>query len=97
MFHDIKKIIPKSVQRSGLSERLEEWQILEDFSSIIRDFLTPEQASRVKPMSLLRRTLAVASLSDSALAKIKANETEILEKINKKAGFRAIKQISYLT
>lgn len=95
MFHDISKILPKSIQRAGISKRVGAVTVIEAFSTIIGDFLSPELAKKVRPLFVRDKVLTIASLSSIASQEVKLKEAELIAKINEKIGKTAVEKIRY--
>jgi predicted nucleic acid-binding Zn ribbon protein len=96
MFHNLQSLLSGSIKRVGIGQQVEESLVMDAYSAIVKEILSPEEAERIKPMYVRNKGLAVASLSSEATAKIQAKEREIIEKINKKLGSDALNQIKYI-
>lgn len=97
MFNDIKSIIPKAIERAGLSKKISEADLFEVVAQEINNFLPSEERNKIRPVFLRDSTIIIASLSDLASEAIKQNSQKILANINNKTNNQEITEIKVLT
>ncbi len=97
MFQDLKTILPKSVKRAGIGDKVEEKQALKMFGEALNGFLSDGSDAQVKILYIKEGVISLACLSDETVEKIKANQKEIIDIINKNIGKDFIRQVRYLT
>lgn len=92
----IGSLLPNIIKKAGINKEVKESQAVNYFKEL-KDFYLGEEGKRVRVMYLKNSNLVIACLSDSVVKKLQDNESEILEKINKRFGEGIIKNIRYLT
>lgn len=97
MFQDLKTILPKSVKRAGIDGKVEEKQALKMFEEAVQGFLEPDLAAQVKVLYIKDGAVSLACLSEEIVKKIKDNEQEIIDIINKNINKEIILKVKYLT
>lgn len=93
MFKDIKSIIPKSVKRSGISKDLKSEVISRVFKAETVKLLSPDLASKIRPLYIRGGIIKIASLSTTAIKELEQLEEKIINNINKSLGKEAVKGI----
>jgi predicted nucleic acid-binding Zn ribbon protein len=96
MFHSLKNLLPKSLERSKIGRQVEISMVLEEFSRAVEKILGEKSARRIKPLYLKNRVITVATLSSVLAQELKLNEDKIIKKINEKFGREIILKIRYL-
>jgi predicted nucleic acid-binding Zn ribbon protein len=101
MFKDIKNLLPKSMNRSGLSKKVRIAGVLKLFQSEAKKILNKDLAEQIKPLYIKHGVLTVATLSSLAAKKLQEHEKKILRKINMvfedKKDEKEVEKIKYLT
>lgn len=97
MFHDIKRILPGSIQRSGVSRQVEAVNVLKIFNKVAREVLSEEVIKQIEPMHIKNNILTIACLSSLVMQELQYKEGEIVEKINKEAGKEVVRKLNYAT
>ena len=97
MFNDIRSIIPKAIERAGLTKKIGEVDLFEICSNVISNYLDESEQKKVRPVFLRDNVLIMASLSDMATQKVKQNEQKIIANIKEKTGADNITEIKILT
>ena len=92
----IKKLIPHSIKKAGIGKQLEAANIVEAAGQALLVYFGPNSDQDVRPLYVKNKTLTVSCTSSTFAQEIKLNEAEILEKINKKVGEKAVERIRYL-
>ena len=77
MFTKIGKILPESMEKSGLAPKLAKARVLSIFEERARALLPEAMGRAFKPLRLEQGTLTVACKSSSAAYALKAAETEL--------------------
>ncbi len=93
---NIKSLLPKSIQRAGITRQVATVQIIKTFTELADQILPATVVRRIKAVDVKDRMIIVASLSPSAIKELQSREEEIIERINKKFGFEVLKKIKYL-
>ena len=97
MFKDIKSLLPKTAQRTGISKKMEQEEIRKFTTKILAEFFDAGLVSRIKPLYIYDKVLTVAALPDDAAAAIRKKETMILRRMNEILGQNTIGRIRVLT
>jgi hypothetical protein len=97
MFNDIRSIIPKAIERAGLSKKVSEVDLFEVFSQTIDNYLSEEDRKKVRPVFFRDKILFIASLSDRATKRINQNKEKIIAIIKEKNVNDMIREIKILT
>lgn len=97
MSDELKILLAKSIKKAGISQQVEDAQILKYFNEIKDSILSNEEAKKVRSMYINDNILNVASLSDIAIQKLKLSENEIIGKINEKTDVKRIIRIRYIS
>ena len=93
---NIKSLLPKSIQRAGITQQVASAQIIKTFAESVNQILPATVAKRIKAVDVKNKIIIVASLSPPVIKELQSKEEEIIEKINKKFGFEVLKKIKYL-
>ena len=96
MFKDLKSLLPKVVQRSGIAKKIGNTKILEMFDKIKNKILPSELSKKIKSLYIKNEILVVASISKDAVKELRTKEEKIINEINEKAGEKTVQEIKYV-
>lgn len=94
---DIQSILPRSIRRSGLGQKMEEAQVLELFNEFADQVLPGDVRESVRPLYLGGRILTIASLSGFATNELRQREAEVLKYINQRMTGQIVRKLNFLT
>jgi hypothetical protein len=96
MFLDIKSLLPKSLNRSGLGQQIKMAQIIEIFEHIADQVIPADLRSSVQAVYYKNKVLSVASLSFIAQQELRRREDVFIKKINQDMGEEVVCKFTYL-
>lgn len=96
MFRSIKEILPRSLKRAKIQNKIQAGLALAKFRQIVEDNFGPEIKSKFKPLYLKDGFLVIACLEDDLVRKIKKREKEIINKINEQIDSDLVKKLKFL-
>lgn len=96
MFKSIKDILPQTIKKAGLEDKVQESLVLNKFSQIIKEILNPEIENKLRPLYLRHGFLVLACLDDELIEKIKKAERDIIYRINQGFQKQIIKGLKFL-
>lgn len=97
MFHDLQSLLSGSIKRGGISQQMEEALALEKYKEVTGEFLSSDEADKIRPMYVKNKILTVASLSTEITNKLQEKEGDIIGEINKRLDFEGLRKIKYIT
>ena len=95
-FTPISKIIPKAVKTAGITIKLDEAKLLENFDKVAVAIFGERVLKKIKPLYIKNGTLMVACLSDILAENIKHAEKKFLYELNKPFRKGVIEKIRFL-
>jgi predicted nucleic acid-binding Zn ribbon protein len=96
MFHPLKNLLPKSINRAKIGGRVEIAMILEEFEKVVKEVLGERAAQKSKPLYLKGKIITVAVLSSVLAQEFRLNEGKIIKKLNDKFGREVAEGLKYL-
>lgn len=96
MFHSLKNLIPKSVNRAKISGRVEIAMVLEEFEKVVKEVLGERAAQKSKPLYLKDKIITVAVLSSVLAQELRLNEGVIIKKLNGRFDHEVAKGLKYV-
>jgi len=96
MFHPLKNLLPKSLERSKIGRQVEIAMVLEEFTKVVSQMFGEKTGKKVRPMYLKNKIITVATLSSVLAQELKLNEIKIIKKINEKFGREVVERLRYL-
>ncbi len=93
----IKKIISKNIKKSGLAPKVEASLVVESFSEIIAEVLSPKIAKKVQAMHLKNKTLTIACLSSVLAQEVQLHQKKIINRLNKKFDKTVVDKLRFMT
>lgn len=91
----IKDLLDKYLKQAGLSQQVETAMIIKEFEQIVSDKFGPAISKKIKPLYIKGNILTVACLSTVVVQEINMVKQEIIGKLNKKFGEKAINDIRF--
>ena len=92
----IKDILDKNIKQAGLKDSVTAAVVCDEFNKVAIEIIGEKIKDKAKPLYLKNRTLTVAVLSSVIGQELKLHETEILEKLNNKAGDKFVERLRFL-
>ncbi|OIO19553.1 MAG: hypothetical protein AUJ23_01820 [Candidatus Magasanikbacteria bacterium CG1_02_32_51] len=86
----------KFIQSGPLKKQLEDSQVVEEAKVVLSNMFGEELALNVNPLFIKNRTLTISCASSAMAQEIRLNQTQIVEKLNKKLGRNEVDRIRYL-
>ena len=96
MFKNIGSILPKIIKRAGISQDVQDVEILNEFNKIKDKILSTDLGKKVRTMYAKNKVIAIASLSEEAVSELKNKENQIIKEINQKFNNIVLKKIKYI-
>jgi predicted nucleic acid-binding Zn ribbon protein len=96
MFNDLKSLIPRSIQRSGIYKRVEASQIILQFNKFKDEMLPGHIAGKAQAMYVKNKVLYVASLSGIVTQELKQKECEVIGLINEHFGREVVNKLRFM-
>lgn len=96
MFKDLKSILPKTIKRAGISDKIDNLRVLELYSEIVKP-IAENSENVLRPIYIKGDVLTVAALSQKTVRDLQYFEHKIVEEINIKMGKKVIEKINYIT
>lgn len=97
MFQSIKRIIPQSIQASGIESQVSAAVVTTEAKKCLERLWGVEKASYVEPISFASGTLIVRMTSTSAAQMFRMIETSWINEINRVIGQRKVMKIQIKT
>ena len=82
MFKSIKDILPKSIKKAGIKDKVEDGLAISKFNRIVAEVLEIKIKNKLRPLYLKQGFLVVACLDNELVKKLRSKENEIISKIN---------------
>jgi predicted nucleic acid-binding Zn ribbon protein len=97
MFNDLKSLLPKSIQRSGIYKRVEASQIIDQFNKFKDEILPGHISSKAQAMYVKNKVLYIASLSSLVTQELKFKESDIIKLLNEYFGREVINKLRFIS
>ena len=92
----ISKFLAQRIKQSGFSQQVKTSLIIEEFNKLIEVKFGAKLSKKIKPLYLKDKILTVACLNSIIVQELTFQKAELIEKINKKFGPKAITEIKFL-
>lgn len=93
MFQSIKRIIPHSLQASGIESQVSATFVATEAKKALERLWGPERAAYVEPVSFASGVLIIHISSPSAAQMLRTIETAWINEINRAVGQRKVMKI----
>lgn len=91
----IKDILDRNIRKAGLSQSVMAAIVCDEFNKTAIDIIGEKIKGNAKALYVKNRTLTVAVLSSVIGQELKLHETEIIERLNKKAGDNVVDRLRF--
>lgn len=96
MVISLKHLLADSVRKAGISDQVGAAVICDQFNEVVVEVLGEKVRGKAKALYVKNRTLTVAVLSSVMGQEIKLHESEMLAKLNAKAGRLEVERLRFL-
>jgi len=93
----IKNILPKSLKKAGLTQKVAAALVVESFSEVADDLLGKKISGRVQALYLKDKILTIACLSSVVAQELQLNQNKVINRINKKFDEKMVEKLRFLT
>jgi len=93
MFIEIGKIFPRLINRLGIKERVDEYNIFKLWESLLEKLYGKSFQEQTKPIKFKNKVLNIGVFNSSVASEVQFRQNEILEEINNKIRKNKIETI----
>lgn len=97
MFKDIHEILPKTIRKVGIHSQLKANQIEKLFQEELERLLTENILARLKILYFKDGILTIACLEEAIVERLRANEEQIIYRVNSILCNNSLREVRYLT
>lgn len=95
-FQSIRKIIPTTIQKAGITRQVTAVRVLEVARESITRLWGEEKAAFVQPVSFAEGTLKLAARAPAAAQELRVWETRLQNEINRALGSRVVVTLRFV-
>ncbi|MDO8260088.1 MAG: hypothetical protein Q7T50_01155 [Candidatus Magasanikbacteria bacterium] len=97
MFKNISELIPRSIKKVGIYQKLRSEQVEKIFREELEILLTKNILERLKILYFKDGVITIACLDDMIVERLKMHEESIIRKVNIVMCNNSLKSVRYLT
>lgn len=97
MFNDIHEILPRTVQKVGIHQQLKANQIEKLFQEELERLLTQNILERLKILYFKDGILTIACLEEAIIERLRAQEEQIIYRVNNILCNNSLREVRYLS
>ena len=95
MLNSISGYLKKSINKAGINKQVEAAQVCQFWQEVIKDIFGRAVAEKSQAIKFKNGAITVAVLSSVLAQEFKFKEGEIMEGINKRVGYNAVRKVRF--